>query len=198
MERFAVTAQHIGERTGKLEKIALLAEYLSYARRRRPRCSGAFLHRDAVRGARPPYAGDRRSQPSLARPGTSGVSSDAALGRELSLDGRSRRRARSRSCGRRATRCSFATGSRRQRSTRSSARLRRPREKRAGRRREAVLERILRACDDPLIATYVVKIVTGDLRIGLREGLVLGCDRARVRSRSGRRSARCDGRRRRR
>lgn len=28
MERFAVTAQHIGERTGKLEKIALLAEYL--------------------------------------------------------------------------------------------------------------------------------------------------------------------------
>ena len=45
--------------------------------------------------------------------------------------------------------------------------------KRAGKRREAVLERILRACDDPLEATYVVKIVTGDLRVGLREGLVL-------------------------
>jgi DNA ligase-1 len=45
--------------------------------------------------------------------------------------------------------------------------------KRSGRRREAVLERILRACDDPLTATYVVKIVTGDLRVGLREGLVL-------------------------
>ena len=45
--------------------------------------------------------------------------------------------------------------------------------KRAGRRREAVLERILRACDDPLEVTYVVKIVTGDLRVGLREGLVL-------------------------
>lgn len=45
--------------------------------------------------------------------------------------------------------------------------------KRASRRREAVLERILRACDDPLTATYVVKIITGDLRVGLREGLVL-------------------------
>ncbi|MGA7356996.1 MAG: hypothetical protein WBW76_16345, partial [Candidatus Cybelea sp.] len=45
--------------------------------------------------------------------------------------------------------------------------------KRASRRREAVLERILRACDDPLKATYVVKIITGDLRVGLREGLVL-------------------------
>lgn len=45
--------------------------------------------------------------------------------------------------------------------------------KRASRRREAVLERILRACEDPLVAIYVVKIVTGDLRVGLREGLVL-------------------------
>jgi DNA ligase 1 len=45
--------------------------------------------------------------------------------------------------------------------------------KRAGARREAILELILRACDDPLVATYVVKIITGDLRVGLREGLVL-------------------------
>ncbi|MGC9990809.1 MAG: ATP-dependent DNA ligase [Candidatus Cybelea sp.] len=45
--------------------------------------------------------------------------------------------------------------------------------KRANRRREAVLERILRACDDSLVATYVIKIITGDLRVGLREGLVL-------------------------
>jgi ATP-dependent DNA ligase I len=45
--------------------------------------------------------------------------------------------------------------------------------KQSSRRREAVLERILRACTDPLVATYVVKIVTGDLRLGLREGLVL-------------------------
>jgi DNA ligase 1 len=45
--------------------------------------------------------------------------------------------------------------------------------KRANKRRAAVLERILRACEDPLAATYVVKIVTGDLRVGLREGLLL-------------------------
>ncbi len=45
--------------------------------------------------------------------------------------------------------------------------------KRSGRRREAVLERILRASEDPSIAAYVVKIVTGDLRAGLREALVL-------------------------
>src|SRR6185312_3452757 len=45
--------------------------------------------------------------------------------------------------------------------------------KNAGKRREAILERIFRACDDPLVAKYVVKIVTGELRIGLREGLVL-------------------------
>jgi DNA ligase 1 len=45
--------------------------------------------------------------------------------------------------------------------------------KRSGSRREMVLERILRACHDPLVATYVIKIVTGDLRVGLREGLVI-------------------------
>ncbi len=45
--------------------------------------------------------------------------------------------------------------------------------KNANKRREAVLERIFRACSDPLVAKYVVKIVTGELRIGLREGLVL-------------------------
>jgi DNA ligase 1 len=44
--------------------------------------------------------------------------------------------------------------------------------KNAGTRREAILERIFHACDDPLAAEFVVKIVTGDLRIGLREGLV--------------------------
>ncbi|MDE2482803.1 MAG: ATP-dependent DNA ligase [bacterium] len=44
--------------------------------------------------------------------------------------------------------------------------------KHAGKRREAILERVLRACGGPLEAKYVVKIVTGDLRIGLRDGLV--------------------------
>jgi DNA ligase-1 len=45
--------------------------------------------------------------------------------------------------------------------------------KHSNKRRAAVLERILRACDEPLVATYVIKIITGDLRVGLREGLVL-------------------------
>ena len=42
----------------------------------------------------------------------------------------------------------------------------------AGKRRLDLCERILSACIDPLEATYVIKIMTGDLRIGLREGLV--------------------------
>lgn len=45
--------------------------------------------------------------------------------------------------------------------------------KAAGRKREALCERILRACSDPVEATYVIKIMTGDLRIGLREGLIV-------------------------
>jgi DNA ligase-1 len=42
----------------------------------------------------------------------------------------------------------------------------------AGRRRLHVCERILRRCREPIEAKYVIKIMTGDLRIGLREGLV--------------------------
>lgn len=45
--------------------------------------------------------------------------------------------------------------------------------KAANRRRQALCERIFSACTERLEATYVVKILTGDLRIGLREGLVL-------------------------
>ncbi|MGB6985731.1 MAG: ATP-dependent DNA ligase [Candidatus Aquilonibacter sp.] len=44
--------------------------------------------------------------------------------------------------------------------------------KSAGKRRLHLCERILGACTDPLEVTYVIKIMTGDLRIGLREGLV--------------------------
>lgn len=44
--------------------------------------------------------------------------------------------------------------------------------KSAGRTREVLCERILRACTNAIEATYVIKIITGDLRIGLREGLV--------------------------
>jgi DNA ligase-1 len=44
--------------------------------------------------------------------------------------------------------------------------------KSAQRRRQVLCERILGACTDTLEATYVIKIVTGELRIGLREGLI--------------------------
>jgi DNA ligase-1 len=42
----------------------------------------------------------------------------------------------------------------------------------AQRRRRVLCERVLGACTDPLEATYVIKILTGELRIGLREGLI--------------------------
>lgn len=45
--------------------------------------------------------------------------------------------------------------------------------KSSGRKRQLLLERALGACTTPLEAKYVVKIITGDLRIGLREGLVI-------------------------
>lgn len=45
--------------------------------------------------------------------------------------------------------------------------------KAAGKKCEALCERILSACTDPVEATYVIKIMTGDLRIGLREGLIV-------------------------
>ena len=45
--------------------------------------------------------------------------------------------------------------------------------KAAGKRREALCARVLRACRSDREVAYVVKILTGDLRIGLREGLVL-------------------------
>lgn len=45
--------------------------------------------------------------------------------------------------------------------------------KSAQKRRRILCERIFSACTEPLEATYVIKIMTGELRIGLREGLVL-------------------------
>jgi len=45
--------------------------------------------------------------------------------------------------------------------------------KSAGRKRQLLCERALGACTDPIEATFVIKIMTGDLRIGLREGLVV-------------------------
>jgi len=43
----------------------------------------------------------------------------------------------------------------------------------AGKRRLHLCERILASCREPLEAKYVIKIMTGDLRIGLKEGLVV-------------------------
>ena len=45
--------------------------------------------------------------------------------------------------------------------------------KAAGRKRLILCERILGACTTALEAKYVIKIMTGDLRIGLREGLII-------------------------
>jgi DNA ligase-1 len=45
--------------------------------------------------------------------------------------------------------------------------------KHAQKRRRILCERIFSACTDPLEATYVIKIMTGELRIGLREGLIV-------------------------
>lgn len=45
--------------------------------------------------------------------------------------------------------------------------------KAAAKKREALCARILSACTDAVEATYVIKIMTGDLRIGLREGLIV-------------------------
>ena len=44
--------------------------------------------------------------------------------------------------------------------------------KHAGRTRQLLCERILGACTTQTEARYVIKIMTGDLRIGLREGLI--------------------------
>jgi DNA ligase-1 len=45
--------------------------------------------------------------------------------------------------------------------------------KSAGKRREGLCARAFRACTDPREVAYVTKILLGELRIGLREGLVL-------------------------
>lgn len=45
--------------------------------------------------------------------------------------------------------------------------------KTAGKQRQVLCERILGACTHTLEAKYIIKIMTGDLRIGLREGLVV-------------------------
>ncbi len=171
MERFATTAERIARQPAKLEKIALLAEYL-----------GDLSDADLIAAARffsgnPFEARERRT---LSLGGRTIVEvarrvfgfDDAALGRGYRATGD----------------LGTALGA----LARAPADAMLFREhltpalldelfgeiaaasgKHASKRRAAVFERILRAADDPLVATYVVKIVTGDLRVGLREGLVL-------------------------
>lgn len=171
MHRFASTAERIASHSAKLEKIALLAEYLAALDDADLVAATRFFSGTAF------AARDRRT---LSIGGRTIVAvarhvwgfSDAELGRAYRETGdlgaalgplmRAPRDATLfHDCLNPATLEVFfgeiaaASG------------------KRANRRREAVLERILRACDDSLTATYVVKIITGDLRVGLREGLVL-------------------------
>lgn len=171
MERFALTAQRIAATPAKLEKIALLADYLRSlddadllaaarfftgnpfaARDRRKLSIGG---RAVVATARRVWGFDDAALNSAYR-----ASGDlgAALGRLV-----------------RPPQDAMLFSDRLTPATLDGlfAELAAASGKRANQRREAVLERILRACSDPLTATYVVKIVTGELRVGLREGLVL-------------------------
>jgi DNA ligase 1 len=171
MERFARVAQAIASHPGKLEKISLLAEYLRTLEDADLAAAARFL-------AGSPFAA--RDHRTLSLGGRTIVEvaqrlwhfDDAALGRAYHRTG---------DLG--AALGEFVRPP-------SDARLFRERltpaaleasfgeialasGKRATKRRAAVLEGVLRACEDPLAATYVVKIVTGDLRVGLREGLLL-------------------------
>jgi len=171
MERFARTARAIAQRAGKLEKIALLAEYFrelddpDLLAAARFFSGGPFAARDRRTlsiGGRAIVAVAQRVWEFEAQRLGAEYRATGDLGEALGALVRPPRDA-----------MLF-----RDRLTPASldalfGELAAASGKKAGRRREMVLERILRACDSPLVATYVIKIVTGDLRVGLREGLVL-------------------------
>ena len=171
MERFAQSAEQIASHPAKLEKTALLAEYLR------------SLHDDDLVAAARFFSGNpfaARERRTLSLGGRTLVEvarrvwgfDDDALGRAYRATGD----------------IGAALGSLvrpphdamlfRDRLTPAAldelfGEIAQASGKNANKRRAAILERILRACEDPLAAKYVVKIVTGDLRVGLREGLVL-------------------------
>ncbi len=171
MERFAATAEQVASNPGKLEKIAILARYFRELDDANLLAAARFFSGD-------PFAG--RNHRTLSVGGRTIVEvarrvwgfGDAALGRNYRATG---------DLG--AALGALVEAPRdamlfRDRLTPATlddlfGEIAQASGKRASRRREAVLERILRACEEPLVATYVVKIVTGDLRVGLREGLVL-------------------------
>lgn len=171
MERFAKTAQAIAARPGKLDKIALLAEYLrslddadliAAARFFTGRPFAARDHRTLNLGGRTLVEVARRvwrfDDDVLAQAYRTTGDLGAALGSLVRPPADAmllRDRLSPATLDVLFGEIASASG------------------KQANKRRAAVLERVLRACDDPLTATYVIKIVTGDLRVGLREGLVL-------------------------
>ncbi|HTU82002.1 MAG TPA: ATP-dependent DNA ligase [Candidatus Acidoferrales bacterium] len=171
MERFAATAAAIAQRPGKLEKQSILAAYLR-----------ELDDADLVAAARfftgtPFAARDRRT---LSVGGRSIVAAARAIWEfdDAALSAAYRRHG---DLGDalaslvRPPRNAMLFGERLTPSSLDAlfGEIADARGKQAAKRREAVLERILRACEDSAIAAYVVKIVTGDLRIGLREGLVV-------------------------
>jgi DNA ligase-1 len=170
MERFASTAEAIGARTGKLEKVALLADYLRdlddgdllaatrfftgnpfAARDGRTLSVGAAAIVPAARRvwgfSDAPLSAAYRGSGDLgsAIGALAGTPADALLFSEQLTPA---------SLAALFEEMGDAAG------------------KNAGKRRTALLERIFRACATPAVASYVVKIVTGELRVGLREGLV--------------------------
>ncbi len=171
MERFARVAQAIAEHPAKLDKVALLAEYLRILNDADLAAAARFL-------AGGPFAA--RDHRTLSLGGRTIVEvaqrlwrfDDAALGRAYHRTGDL-----GAALGE-LVRPPSDTLLFRERLTPANleaafGEIARASGKKATARRAAVLERILRACEDPLAATYVAKIVTGDLRVGLREGLLL-------------------------
>src|SRR5579862_2981033 len=163
MERFAATAAAIAERSGKLEKIALLADYLrelddaDLVAAARFFTGNPFAARDnrtlavggsaVVNAARRVWAFDNAALSASYRATGDLGAALAALVRPAREDMLFHDRLTPSLLDQLFGEIADASG------------------KRSGKRREAVLERILRACDDAVVATYVVKIVTGELRL---------------------------------
>ncbi|MBV8196584.1 MAG: ATP-dependent DNA ligase [Candidatus Eremiobacteraeota bacterium] len=165
MQRFAAAAQAIAAHSGKLQKVALLADYLRSLDDERDLAAAARF----LRGRRPLSVGGRMlvdvahrlwgfSDVELTRAYRSTGDLGAALGSLLREP---------------ATGMLFSERLTPARLDEIFDEVAAASGKQANRRRAALLERILRACSDALTATYAIKIITGDLRVGLREGLVL-------------------------
>ena len=167
MRRWSEVAERVAATTRTSEKTALLADYFAGLTRRRAADRGRLPDRPAVRrgrpaGRRPRLVGDRddrhrprRRPASRARRGLRPLVGPRPGGRRRP----DRRRPRP-GPGDDAD------------AARGRGGLRRDRGRRPGRRPRAAILRDLLARSDPLTAKYIVKVLSGELRIGLREGLV--------------------------